>query len=492
MNPPFRFCLAQSGSDATLVRWALGYLHAALRQEGVDAEIVNISSPQGWSACDNADAVIFYRTRDEDALDLFRRLKSQGKFLLYFIDDYIFQPNCKYTTDHRLLPLFFCLADAIVSPNSRLLEKTPRDRDKILRRNVIDQETFDLLNPGQFVRGTPNNLAIGWLAGLGRKEMNSFVHDTLQTLDRKLVGNERATFFCFGSHTLGTFKKVKVVEHPYVAPDKWQELYREYRSFNLGVVINPLDESDEFVHCKSELKLVETGAMMVPLVTSRAHPFTEVIREGKNGFFASTPEEFADKALMVCRNPLLAEKVAMAAQKLVREEYEAIGNTRRFLAEVRGLMARKTEGGNPESKKLIISLDNLGQANGEVVGPVGVGGQMETAILLLPTCEIVGISVLGMIYQKKVKRGLSFQVWKNGVKIYEGGLSPLEMLDNSWWRLPVSPFLIQTGDTLTLRLVNRDLEASLGFYACKDQTIGRARLDAKQCQLIALKLDLKK
>jgi hypothetical protein len=286
-----------------------------------------------------------------------------------------------------------------------------------------------------------------------------------------------------------------VVEHPYFKPDEWKELYQACRSLAFSVVINPLDEKDEFCHCKSELKYVETGAMMVPLVTSRVHPFTEVIREGENGFFASTPEEFADKALMVCRNPSLAEKVAMAAHKHVKEEYDSVRNARRFMADVMVSMAAEEDDEalflRQEASKLVDALGSLERFDQEVVGPVKGGSLIEQTVLLLPTCEISGISVLGATYCKTVRRGAAFQVWQNGRKMREGGIAPATMLDNAWWKVTFSPIMVGMGDSLTFRLFNCDTEVNLGFYVCKDQSIGRARIKSDKVRSIAMKLEAK-
>ena len=493
MGKKFRFCFAYAYSTPTLNRWNLDYPCAALKQEGIDAEVVNVSTKVGMDACEKADAVLLYRTVDSGVLDFFRKLKTRGKFLLYAVDDYIFQPGCKYATlPNNLISSFFSTADAIVAPNSKLLEKITENKTKILRRNVIDQETFNLLNPGQFTSSAPSCYAIGWLAGLNRQSVDPFIKEVLKCLDQKLGDGERVGFICFGQHGLGTFEKIKVVEHPYIAPDKWQELYREYCSFAFSAVINPLDESDEFFHCKSELKFVETGAMMVPLITSRVHPFTEVIREGENGFFASTPEEFADKALMVCRDSLLAEKVATAAHKQVKEEYNSVRNARCFMADVMEVMANTDEEIFViNDEKPVAALGNLEQFQREVVGPVADGSYIEMVIPLMPACVISSISVLGATYCRKVRTGANFQVWLNRTTMREGEMSPAIMIDNAWWKASFPPFPVGGGSTLIFRLFNCDSDVGLGFYICADQTIGRAKIPSKPVRSIAMKFEIR-
>jgi hypothetical protein len=262
----------------------------------------------------------------------------------------------------------------------------------------------------------------------------------------------------------------------------------------MDVVINPLDEKDEFVSCKAELKYIECGAANVPIVTARTHPFTEVIREGENGFFASTPEEYAKKALMVCRDGNLARAVANAANDDVRSRYNSTTNARQFIANLMDAMEVKPEVVRREFYVEPFSLlqTKLGAVDKSVVGPLAYGQMFEFAIPLMPDCELQGMSVLGATYCKMAQLGVNYQIWINGKKHRDGVIPPSLMKDNEWWSVEFQVLLLKRGDTMTLRLSNRDDLINIGFYECTNKMIGRAKMAGKPVHPIAIKLRDKK
>ena len=164
--------------------------------------------------------------------------------------------------------------------------------------------------------------------------MDAFGGEIVDALNAGVADGEKVEFHCFGSRSFGKHDRVAVTEHPFVPFDDWRGLYGRFKSFDLGVAVNPLDETDEFCKCKSELKFVETAAMGVPLITSRVPPYTEFLKEGENGFFASMPKEFADKVLMVMRDEAMSRKVSENAYRTVVEDYDVTKNALKFLEDL--------------------------------------------------------------------------------------------------------------------------------------------------------------
>jgi glycosyltransferase involved in cell wall biosynthesis len=495
MNRPIRLRLAHANADRALVRWALSYLNDGLKTDGIESQVVNVCESDGRSKCDESDVVMFYRTADQDSLDFFRQLKVQGKLMLYFIDDYLFRDGCEYASPEqsKIIRDFLSEADAVVSSNTLLLGKAPEKVRKIFRRTSIDEKTFRLLRPEGYVSSAPGCYAIGWLAGIGRNEMNDFVGKMLERLDGLLSNDEQVVFICFGNHGLGGFQKVRVSESRYFRPEAHRELYDAYRSYCFSVVVNPLNEQDEFFHCKSELKYIETGALTVPLVVSRVHPFTEIIREGENGFLASSPDEFAEKALFVCRNASVASRVARVANEHVMSEYNSVCNARAFMAELVVLLRdhERNEARRGQRREIVNQLGLLSATGPGVVGPLYGNQQVEMSVQLMPKCLVTSISVRGATYLATPRLSAYYSIWINGIRTREGGIPLSEMMDNHWWKMSFDPFMVKAGDTLTLRICNREHEVKVGFYESKNQFAGRCRLGAKPANPLALRIDTK-
>jgi glycosyltransferase involved in cell wall biosynthesis len=118
---------------------------------------------------------------------------------------------------------------------------------------------------------------------------------------------------------MSQFARVSVVDNEYIDVAKWRDMYAKFASLGLNLAICPLPENQEFFHCKSELKFIEAGAMGVPLLASRMAQFDDFIVNNSTGFFASSPEEFADKIVFLVRNPAEASWVGERARKLVED-----------------------------------------------------------------------------------------------------------------------------------------------------------------------------
>jgi glycosyltransferase involved in cell wall biosynthesis len=329
-----------NGHDFGLIRWALKYLCEAIKREGVNCYIVDLAKGDNPYWQEGVDVAMFYRCFDLQSLHLMRKLKREGKFVMFFLDDYLFQPNCKYT------PGWVCPmepmneSDALVSSSERLLTHMP-DKPRIFRRSVMDYESMALLK--QEYRRTPGEFNIGWLGGMGRRGMmDRFVYDMLRILDPMIPSGMKCTFNLFGPRDYPPFPRISVKEHLYVRTTDWKELYAKFVSFDMGAMINPLDESDEFCHCKSDLKYHEAGVMGVPMIVSRISPYAEFVKEGVNGLFASTPEEFAEKLALLMRDEVLSREISKATTAYTVENCDVQKNAQRFLADVEAAI-KKTQ-----------------------------------------------------------------------------------------------------------------------------------------------------
>lgn len=325
--------------DAMQRRWTVGYLSEALRLLGVDARVVEFGGRDVERVCAEADVAVVFKCFAPDAIRMMRRIKERGVFVVFYIDDYLFQPGCKYTGG-GLSTEPLVAADALMSPSSLLLSKMPFDKPKILRRNVLSEEASAVLrqryrrNPGVFSMG------LTMMPSRGRY-MEPFMEAILRELSAGAAAGEKVVCHSFGNKALGKHDRVMVVDNGSFAREDWRGFYVKLVSLDLGVTVNPLDDVDVYWSCKSELKFVESGTMGVPLVTMRIPPYTELIREGENGFLASTPKEFADKILLLMRNESLSRRVSANAFMQVGRDYDFRKNAAGFVRDLTGAMAGK-------------------------------------------------------------------------------------------------------------------------------------------------------
>jgi glycosyltransferase involved in cell wall biosynthesis len=311
--------------DGALWRMTIYYNMNMLNEMGYPSACCNLLGQNPGEA----DVYVFYRCVTTPALEMMQRLKRH-RFVVYGIDDYLFQPNCRFHWKIKAddYEAFFKMANAVMASSQRLLDHVPVE-NKFLYRTTIDRESLGLLSKRTKQLGQP--FTIGWLAG-NAHGMDEFVSRILSELNARLTAGERCVFHRFGKHLpVSQYAHVEVVDNPYIEVNEWRDRYRKFSSLGLDLSIYPLPEDEEFFHCKSELKFVEAGAMGIPLLASRMSQFKEFIREGENGFFASTPEEFADKIVLLIRNPQKATMVGLAAKEFVERECLSEVRTKQLL-----------------------------------------------------------------------------------------------------------------------------------------------------------------
>ena len=337
-----RMVFACKGHNPSSVRWALGYLSDALSRAGHDVPVVDFDRGGTEKDIEGADAVMVYRCVDASMLERVMAWRKRGVFVLYFLDDYIFQMNCKYggTVKDWMAPVpYMQEADCLVSSSEYLLSKMP-NKPKILRRTVLGPEGMEFAK--QDYRRNKGVFSVGLTAGKGRKNWtDGMVVEFLAVLERRLLPGENVVFHYFGEQRFTCSGQVSSIAHEYVPSDDWKGWISVLKGMDLGIVLNPLEENDEWCHCKSELKFVESGAMGVPLVTSRVRPFVQLVVDRVNGFLASTPSEFADKTLVLMRDELLSRKMSATVRSQVDTYYDADRNAAAFWKDVGDTMGRR-------------------------------------------------------------------------------------------------------------------------------------------------------
>ncbi|WP_170211039.1 glycosyltransferase [Neokomagataea tanensis] len=86
------------------------------------------------------------------------------------------------------------------------------------------------------------------------------------------------------------------------------------------ISIAPLQET-LFNNCKSNIKYVEASIVGVSSICSPMEPFSSIIKNGNNGFIATSPEEWCEYFLRLGRDVTLRRSLAQQAMKDVLQRY---------------------------------------------------------------------------------------------------------------------------------------------------------------------------
>ena len=114
----------------------------------------------------------------------------------------------------------------------------------------------------------------------------------------------------------------------------------EWQSWNLETEISDVAHIDyglapladnEWNRHKSGLKVLQYWAAGVPVVASPVGIYREMIQDRENGLFASGRDEWAEKLILLMKNPDLCRRVVTGGHKTVQEKYSLKTLTPQFL-----------------------------------------------------------------------------------------------------------------------------------------------------------------
>jgi glycosyltransferase involved in cell wall biosynthesis len=90
-------------------------------------------------------------------------------------------------------------------------------------------------------------------------------------------------------------------------------------------------QNTEWNRGKSGLKVLQYWAAGVPVVASPVGIYRDLIREGENGVFATTPTDWAEKLLMLMKTPDLRRKIVEGGRRSVLNDYSLNSVASKFL-----------------------------------------------------------------------------------------------------------------------------------------------------------------
>jgi len=139
---------------------------------------------------------------------------------------------------------------------------------------------------------------------------------------RKIADNykDKISFLFYGPEPPDSMKELVNVQHQYPVTYDYAEFAAIVRSISADIAIAPLNDT-VFNRCKSPIKYMEYSAMGFPCVFSNVTPYTDVIKDGFNGFLADNPNEWVDKLSKLIEDYSLRNEILRNAQTDVRSNW---------------------------------------------------------------------------------------------------------------------------------------------------------------------------
>lgn len=244
-----------------------------------------------------------------------RLLARKGIPIVYDFDDAIFLPDVSEANRQfgwlkwpQKTGLICRLSTHVIVGNRYLRDYVLEHTDRVsVTPTTIDTDSYTLKESAK-IQGLP---VIGWSGSLTTLKHLRTVEGALKALKRsldfrlKVVGSE--AFSISG---------LEVESKGWNAGSEIDDL----KSFDIGIM--PLPD-DAWSRGKCGLKALQYMAVGVPTVVSPVGVNTEIIEDGKNGFLASSYNEWVERLFTLATDEGLREEFAASGRKTVEERYAA-------------------------------------------------------------------------------------------------------------------------------------------------------------------------
>ncbi len=235
-------------------------------------------------------------------------LKKMGKIIIFDIDDAIWVRDKPLSTDAKTM---IKLADLIIVGNKFLYSYCYRfNKNIVIVPTAINLEKYELSDRDVINRNGP--IILGWIGTPITADLYlPIIAEAIDTISMrynvilKLIG---------AKSNIKKLFKCKVVTVPWDEDTEVKELLE----INIGLM--PLDNS-EFSKGKCGLKLLQYMAMGIPSVASPVGVNKNIIKDGMNGFLASSSEEWINKISLLIENKNLYTNISKNARTTVERDF---------------------------------------------------------------------------------------------------------------------------------------------------------------------------
>ena len=223
-------------------------------------------------------------------------------------------------------------SDAVIVGNEFLKEevlKVDRKKKVFLIPTPIDTSLY----PEKKSVSESPEVILGWIGTKGNLKYLRMLESVFENLAKrfpnlrlKIVSND-----FYDSSFLPVIKK------PWRLEDENQDLI----SFDIGLM--PLQD-DLWSKGKCGLKIIQYLSVGVPVVCSPVGINGDIVKDGRNGFWATSPQEWVDRLATLISNPALRLKMGREGIETVEKGYSLSVNSEKFFQVLQSLSRGKRDG----------------------------------------------------------------------------------------------------------------------------------------------------
>jgi len=214
-------------------------------------------------------------------------------------------------------------SDRVIAGNQYLKSQAlPYNKNIIIIPTTIDTSRYSMKDYSR----NKENVTIGWIGSKSSlpflKELTpAFDHLASQhkSIELKIICND-----FFECNTMPVIKKMWARE------DENSDL----QDIDIGLAPLP---NHEWTKGKCATKLLQYLSVGIPVVCSPVGAHNEIIKEGINGFFATSTQEWIEKINLLINDKALRERMGFEGRKTVDLSYSLKANIQKFINTIKGI-----------------------------------------------------------------------------------------------------------------------------------------------------------
>ncbi len=240
-----------------------------------------------------------------------RILRRCARRLVYDVDDAVMYATNgqEHPARRRRFAATARAADLVICGNQFLADETSRETDRVvLVPTAIDTASYQ----PPLHRAERGRVTIGWT---GSRSTNAYLNEVFSVLarlhapvDMKIISDTIAGF---------DFSRLGKVASTFVPWGPATEI-AEAATFDVGVM--PLPDN-QWTRGKCGFKALQYMALGIPAVVSPVGVNRDIIHDGLDGFWATTPDEWFQVLARLARDPSLRQSIGHAGRRRVEEAY---------------------------------------------------------------------------------------------------------------------------------------------------------------------------
>jgi glycosyltransferase involved in cell wall biosynthesis len=275
------------------------------------------------------DIIVVQRLHNWREYYVIDRLKRQGKKIIYDIDDNIFNIDASNPVAHLMqtdqleaAKGIMSIVDVITTTTDMLRQQLGFPEKTVVIPNAID------MDDGYPTEFTPPEGEFRQILWMGSATHGVDWLSCVDAIDRVLKENDDVRLVLIGylpdcvrdsiANESKPWWEGRVVYDSFKDVETYVAMTKQLRA---NCAIAPL-QNTEFNQGKSNIKYLEYSASCIPVVASNVIPYANDIIHGKNGYLASTTDEWYESIMELLNSEEKCSQVVASARDTVNEMFD--------------------------------------------------------------------------------------------------------------------------------------------------------------------------